>query len=324
MPLKEPAADQNVDNDESDQPFDFELGENDQPSDENDQTEGDKQLDADALIASPRRSARLANIDGETPCNDMIPTVSEYFPKKVQNEENTGFDEDEEYNIDGEKTKYSKEDYIGDRFDESEFEEGQFVTGNLNGRSVQNNTSKNYANFLFQNEKKGKVQINELSSNKHLHTFTNHLINKVYPKYGINKSIMSKSTTGNSWRPDLAKMADNGIKKLPLWFDIDVKRTREGLPQSQTQRQKEALGFNAVCHHCSWRLGTTRGGMTLVIKDLEFDGVSEEHQKIKYNGQQAPKGTMQAMGEVALGRAVLCCNHCHRARGNDFEMWKNN
>ena len=27
MPLKEPAADQNADNDESDQPFDFELGE---------------------------------------------------------------------------------------------------------------------------------------------------------------------------------------------------------------------------------------------------------------------------------------------------------
>ena len=134
---------------------------------------------------------------------------------------------------------------------------------------------------------------------------------------------MSKSTTGNSWRPDLAKMADNGIKKLPLWFDIDVKRTREGLPQSQTQRQKEALGFNAVCHHCSWRLGTMRGGMTLVIKDLEFDGVSEEHQKIKYNGQRAPEGTMRAMGEVALGRAVLCCSHCHRARGNDFTLWKN-
>ena len=181
MPLKEPAADQNVDNDESDQPFDFELGENDQTSDENDQqpeelqTEGDKQLDADALIASPRRSARLANIAGETPCNDMIPTVPEYFPKKVQNEENTGFDEDDEYSIDGEKTKYNKDDYIGDRFDESEFEEGNFVRGNLNGKSVQDNTAKNYANFLFRNENKGKVQINESSSNKHFNTFTNHL-----------------------------------------------------------------------------------------------------------------------------------------------------
>jgi len=134
---------------------------------------------------------------------------------------------------------------------------------------------------------------------------------------------MSKSTTGNNWRPDLAKMAENGVKKLPLWFDIDVQRTQTGLPTSQTQRQKEALGFNAACHHCSWRLGTERGGMTLVIKDLEFDGVTEEHQKIKYNGKQAPKGTMQAMGEVAVGRSVLCCNHCHRARGNDYEMWKN-
>ena len=134
---------------------------------------------------------------------------------------------------------------------------------------------------------------------------------------------MSKCTTGNSWQVDLAKMAKNGIKKLPLWFDIDVLRTQAGLPSSQTQRQKEALGFNAVCHHCAWRLGTTRGGMTLVIKNLEFDGVTEEHQQIKYKGQQAPKGTMQAMGEVALGRSVLCCNHCHRARGNDFKMWKN-
>ena len=135
---------------------------------------------------------------------------------------------------------------------------------------------------------------------------------------------MSKSTTGNNtWRPDLKKMAENGVKKLPLWFDIDVQRTQTGLPVSQTQRRKEALGFNAACHHCSWRLGTERGGMTLVIKDLEFDGVTEEHQKIKYNGQQAPKGTMRAMGEFALGRAVLCCNHCHRARGNDYEMWKN-
>ena len=117
---------------------------------------------------------------------------------------------------------------------------------------------------------------------------------------------MSKSTTGNSWRPDLAKMAKNGIKKLPLWFDIDVSRTSTGLPISQTQRQKEASGFNAVCHHCAWRLGTVRGGMALVIKDLEFDGVTEEHQQIKYKGQQAPTGTMRAMGEVALGRSVLC------------------
>jgi hypothetical protein len=104
---------------------------------------------------------------------------------------------------------------------------------------------------------------------------------------------------------------------LPLWFDIDVHRTSTGSPQSQTQRQKEALGFNA------WRIGTTRGGFTLSTKYLEFDGVTPEHQNIKYNGQPAPKGQMQAMGEVAKGDSVLCCNHCHRARGNDYNLWKN-
>jgi hypothetical protein len=147
MPLKEPAADQNADYDE------FETApENDQPPDFELQTEDDKQLDADPLIASPRRSARLAKIDGEAPCNDLIPTVPETFPKKkVQNEANeanTDFDEDDEYNIDREKTKYNKDDYTGDRFDESKFEEGNFVRGNLNGRSVQNNTAKNYCNFF--------------------------------------------------------------------------------------------------------------------------------------------------------------------------------
>jgi hypothetical protein len=61
----------------------------------------------------------------------------------------------------------------------------------------------------------------------------------------------------------------------------------------------------------------------LVIKDLEFDGVSQEHQKIKYRGQQAPEGTMRAMGEVATGHSVICCNHCHRARGDDYTLWQN-
>jgi hypothetical protein len=130
-------------------------------------------------------------------------------------------------------------------------------------------------------------------------------------------------STDKSYRPDLEKMAENGIKQLPLWFDIDVKRTSTGLPMSQTQRQKEALGFNAVCHHCGWRLGTTRGGKTLVIKDLEFDGISHAHQKIKYKGKQAPEGQMQAMGEVAKGDSVICCAFCHRARGNDYTLWEN-
>ena len=98
MPLKEPAVDQNADNDEFDQPIDFELGENDQPLGENDQppeefqTEDEEPIDVDELIAPPRRSARLAKIDGEAPCNDLIPTVPETFPKKkVQNEANTCF-----------------------------------------------------------------------------------------------------------------------------------------------------------------------------------------------------------------------------------------
>jgi hypothetical protein len=58
------------------------------------QTEDDEQLDEEPiddapLIASPRRSARLAKIDGEAPCDDLIPTVPETFPKKkVQNEAN--------------------------------------------------------------------------------------------------------------------------------------------------------------------------------------------------------------------------------------------
>jgi hypothetical protein len=170
--------------------------------------------DEEPVIASPRRSDRLANIAGETPCDDLIPTAGETFPKKkVQTEANTDFDDDDEYDIAGDKTKYNKGGYIGDSFDESKFAEGDFVRGNLNGRSVQNNTAKNYANFLFRNENKGKVKINESANNRHLNTFKNHLINKVYPKYGINMSIMSKSTTGNSWRPDLKKMAGSNFYK---------------------------------------------------------------------------------------------------------------
>jgi hypothetical protein len=45
----------------------------------------------------------------------MIPTIPEIFPKKSEpNEDNADFDEDDEYDIDGEKTKYNREDYIGD------------------------------------------------------------------------------------------------------------------------------------------------------------------------------------------------------------------
>ena len=68
MPLQEPAVDQNADNDEFDQPIDFELGENDQPLGENDQppeefqTEDEEPIDADPLIASPRRSAPKCSI----------------------------------------------------------------------------------------------------------------------------------------------------------------------------------------------------------------------------------------------------------------------
>ena len=178
-----------------------------------------------------RRSSRIAVLlPGETPCNDAIPTMTETFVRKPQKEANTDFDDDEEYGTVGDKTKYNKGDYIGKSFDESKFAEDDFVTGNLNGRSVQNNTAKDYAIFLFRNENKGKEKKHELANNKHLNTFKNHLISKVYPKYGISNKIMSKSTTGNWWRPDLAKMAKNGIKKLPLWFDIDVLRTQTGLP----------------------------------------------------------------------------------------------
>ena len=95
---QEPEVDQNDDNDE----FDFELGEN-----ENDQPEDEESIDE--LITSPRRSARLAKIDGETACDDMIPTIPEIFPKKNEaNEDNADFDEDDEYDIEGEKNKIQK------------------------------------------------------------------------------------------------------------------------------------------------------------------------------------------------------------------------
>jgi hypothetical protein len=157
-----------------------------------------------------RRSSRIANLlPGETPCNDAIPTVTETFAKKAQKETNANYDLmfEQEYDRSGNKTTYNKEDYNGESFDPSQFTEDDFVEGNLNGRSVQDDTAKNYANLLFRNESKSQVKINELPNNKNKDTFTNHLTNNVYPKYGISNKIMSKSTTGNSWRPDLDKMA---------------------------------------------------------------------------------------------------------------------
>ena len=249
----------------------------------------------------------------------------QYFPQpknKQTNKTNVEFDDTDEYDLKGNKTKFKESDYIGDAFDSNEYKIGDFVEGNLQGGSVEDNTTKHYAMYLFKTENREKVQINRDKTNVHYNTFKNHLLKKVYPKYGINFKIMSKSEKGDYFFPDKTKMAAKGIKKLPLWFDIDVQRTQEGLPKSQTQRQKEALGFNCVCHHCAWRLGTARGGMILTIKDVEFDGVTRGHQLIKYKNKQAPNGQMQAMGEIAKGDAVLACSHCHKARGNDYRLWK--
>jgi hypothetical protein len=229
--------------------------------------------------------------------------------------------EDIEYNENGDKVAFDRSRYIGSKFNPARFKEGDFAEGNMKGRSIQDNTARNYANYLFQTEHEGPVSIDKEDTNPHKDTFTNHL-RRVYEKYGINRSIMKRRPgTRADFKVDKAQMAAEGVKRLPMWFDIDVIRTQEGLPQSQTQRQKEALGFNAACHHCGWILGTIRGGKRLVISDIEFDGVTQDHVDIKYNKKQAPNGQMRAMGEVAKGDSVLSCGHCHRSRGNDFTVW---
>ena len=293
----------------SDEELNKESKNEDEEQDENEGKDQDKDIEIEPQKPRTRDQERV-----------------QYFPEPRQNQKNktnAKFDDTDEYDSKGDKTKFKQSDYIGEAFDPKNYKDGDFVEGNLHGGSVQDNTSKNYALYLFKTENRGKVQINTKKSNLHYNTFKNHLIKNVYPKYGINFEIMSKSEKGDYFLPDKTKMASKGIKKLPLWFDIDVQRNQDGLPQSQTQRQKEALGFNCVCHHCAWRLGTERGGMILTIKDVEFDGVTRSHQFIKYKGKQAPNGQMQAMGEVAKGDAVLSCSHCHRARGNDFRLWKN-
>ena len=216
---------------------------------------------------------------------------------------------------------FDRSQYVGAKYNPSRLKNVVFAEGNLKERSVEDNTARNYANYLFQNEHAGSISIDEEATNPHKDTFKNHLL-RVYQTYGIDSSIMTRSANGNYYTLDRTKMADEGILKLPLWFDIDVHRTWRGLPQSQTQRQKEALGFNAACHHCGWVLGTIRGGKRLVVSEIEFDGVTQSHVDIKYMKKQAPTGRMRAMGEVAVGDSVLSCGHCHRARGNDFKTWK--
>ena len=226
-----------------------------------------------------------------------------------------------EYNENGEKVPFDRDQYVGAKYNPSRLKNVVFAEGNLKNRSVEDNTARNFANYLFQTEHAGPISIDKEPTNPHKDTFTNHLL-RVYQTYGIDSSIMTRSDNRKYYTLDKAKMADAGILKLPLWFDIDVHRTSMGLPKSQTQRQKEALGFNAACHHCGWVLGTIRGGKRLVVSDIEFDGVTQSHHDIKYMQKQAPDGTMRAMGEVAVGDSVLSCGHCHRARGNDFKTWK--
>ena len=55
--------------------------------------------------------------------------------------------------------KFKESDYIGDAFDSDKYKVGDFVEGNLQGGSVEDNTSKNYAMYLFKTEKRKKVQI---------------------------------------------------------------------------------------------------------------------------------------------------------------------
>ena len=317
--------------------FDFDDGGDPEPdSDSADDTSGGGPDSADTTPAQnpPRRSTRNTRIaqqrqvqvaqqrnESEAPApvegvrrsarNAKPPAELGYTPEGI------------EYNERGEQVAYDRNNYIGPKFNPARFKAGDFAEGNLKARSIQDNTSRNYANHLFQTEHEGPVSIDKEDSNPHKDTFTNHLM-RVYKKYGINQSIMKrKSGSRSDWKVDKTQMASAGIKRLPLWFDIDVVRTSTGLPQSQTQRQKEALGFNAACHHCGWVLGTTRGAKRLTVSDLEFDGMTQDHVDIKYNRKQAPDGQMRAMGEVAKGDSVMSCGHCHRARGNDFTAWQN-
>ena len=164
---------------------------------------GDHDSDSDGEparlpIEPPRRSKRFAQRDASEVVQEVpAPALAEGVRRSVRNAkppEELGYTpEDIEYNENGDKVAFDRSKYIGSKFNPARFKEGDFAEGNMKGRSIQDNTARNYANYLFQTEHEGPVSIDKEDTNPHKDTFTNHLL-RVYQKYGINRSIMKRRT----------------------------------------------------------------------------------------------------------------------------------